>query len=133
MPSMADMVVKKADNTTDVTFVALNPSSGDTVPAYWRQEAMGASAGLRATCQVRSQWNGNRSARRVEGTFQYPWTVTDTTTSVTSVAARVPISFVATIPVEIPDTVINEACAQFGNILDHTLMQSVLRAGFAPT
>lgn len=133
MPSMADMTVKKADNATDVIFVGLNPSSGDTVPAYWRQEAMGASAGLRATLQLRSQWNGNRTARRVEGTFQYPWTVTDSTTGVTSVAGRVPISFTVTVPVDMPDTSVAEACAQWGNLMDHALIQSCLKAGFAPT
>jgi hypothetical protein len=133
MPTMADIVVKKADGTTNVTFAALNPSSGDTVSALWRQETMGTAAGLRATFSSRSQWNGPRTARRVESQFQYPFTVTDSTTGVTSVLARVPISISITVPVDVPDTVVAEAVAQGMNLQVSTLMQSVYKAGFAPT
>lgn len=133
MPSMADIVVKKNDGTTNVTFAALNPSSGDTVPALWRQDGMATQADLRSTFQLRSQWNGNRTARRVEGTFQYPHVSTDSTTGLTSVVARVPISITITVPANVPDTVVAEAISQHANLLSSTLVKDCCKVGFAPT
>jgi len=133
MPSMANITVKKADNTTDITFTALNPSSGDTVPALWRSETAGPSASLRPTLQMKSTWNGPRTARRVEVEYQYPYTLTDTTTSSTYVKARVPIKMTVTVPAEIPDTVVTEAVNQFTNLADSTLVIDCFKIGFAPT
>lgn len=133
MPSMADIVVKKADTVTNVTYVALNPSSGDTVPAFWRQDAMATQADLRATMAIKSQWNGQRTARRVETVFQYPHVSTDSTTGLTSVVARVPISATFTVPASVPDTVVAEAIAQHANLMASTLIESACKVGFAPT
>lgn len=133
MPSMADITVKKDDGVTNVIFVALNPSSGDTVPAFWRQDAMGTQANLRATFSLKSTWNGPRDARRVEGVYQYPFTSTDSTTGLTSVVSKVPISFSATVPQGITDTVVAEAISQWANLMASTLVKSSLKAGFAPT
>lgn len=133
MPDMADITVKKADGTTNITYSKLTPSSGDKVSAQWRSETAGASAGLRPTLQCRSEFNGPRTARRIDYTFQYPYTVTDSTTSVTSVKARIPLSGSMTVPLEIPDTVVSEAVTQAVNLLQSTLMQSVFKSGYAPT
>lgn len=133
MPQMADITVKKADAVTNITYSALTPSSGDKVAAQWRSETAGLAAGLRPTFTMQSQYNGPRTARRVDFTFQYPFTVTDSTTTVTTVKARVPFSGSMTLPVEIPDTVVAEAVAQACNLLVSTLAQSSFKTGFAPT
>jgi hypothetical protein len=130
---MADIVVKKADGTTNITFTALTPSSGDKVAAQWRSETAGAAAGLRPTFQIDSQWNGPRTARRVSYSGQYPFTVTDSTTSITSVKARIPFNGQFTVPVEVPDSVVNEAVAQLSNLVSSALIQASIKAGFAPT
>lgn len=133
MPTMADITVKKNDGTTNVVFVALAPSSGDTVPSVWRQEAMATQPNLKATCSLRSGWNGPRDSRRVQMDFMYPHSATDSSTGLTSVVARVPIQVTATVPQLIPDTVIAEAVAQCGNLLTSTLIQSCFKAGYAAT
>lgn len=133
MPSMADLVVKKADGTTNVTFNALTPSSGDTVPAVWRQEAMATQPNLKATASLRTGWNGPRDARRAQLDFSYPFVATDTTTGLTSVVARIPIQVTATIPQLVTDAIISEAVAQAGNIFAAALVQSAVKAGYAPT
>jgi hypothetical protein len=133
MPQMADITVKKADGVTNIVYSALTPSSGDKTAAQWRSETAGAAAALRPTFQLSSQWNGPRTARRVDFVYQYPFTVTDSTTTVTSVKARIPFSGTMTLPAEIPDTVVAEAVAQAGNLLVSTLIQSSLKAGYAPT
>jgi hypothetical protein len=133
MPQMADIIVKKADGTTNITFTALTPSSGDKVPAQWRSETVGASPGLRPTFSMDSQWNGPRTARRVNLSGQYPFTITDSTTSSTSVKARIPFQATFTVPVEVPDTIIAEAVAQITNLVASTLAQSCIKLGYAPT
>jgi hypothetical protein len=130
---MADIVVKKADDTTNVTYNALSPSSGDTVPSVWRQEAMATQPNLKATCSLRASWNGPRDARRIQMDFMYPFTATDSTTGLTSVVARIPIQVTATVPQLVTDTVISEAVAQCGNLLDAALIQSCFKAGYAAT
>jgi hypothetical protein len=133
MPDMADIVVKKADGTTNITFNKLTASSGDKVPAQWRQEATGASAALRPTFEMVSQWNGPRTARRVNSSFQYPYTVTDTTTSTTTVKARIPYQTSAVVPTEVPDTIVSEAVAQGTNLQTSALVVSCYKTGYAPT
>lgn len=133
MPSMANITVKKNDGTTDVVFVALNPSSGDTVPAFWRQDAMATQADLRATLALRSQWNGPRTARRIEATYQYPHVSTDSTTGITTIVARVPVSISWTVPSNVPDTVVAEAISQCANLMASTLIKDSCKVGFAPT
>jgi hypothetical protein len=133
MPNMADIIVKKADAVTNITYSALTPSSGDKVSAQWRSETAGAAASLRPTFGMASQWNGPRTARRVQIEGQYPYTITDTTTSVTSVKARIPFQATFTVPTETPDTVVSEAIAQLSNLLASTLVQSSIKSGFAPT
>lgn len=133
MPQMANVTVKKADGTTDVVYSALTPSSGDKTAAQWRCETAGASAALRPVLSMQSTYNGPRTARRIDVAFQFPWTITDSATTVTTVKARIPASLQITVPTEIPDTAVAEAVAQFANLLKSQLLQDSFKAGFAPT
>jgi hypothetical protein len=130
---MANITVKKNDGTTDVVYNALSPSSGDGVAAVWRQDAMATQANLKAMVSLRTAWNGPRDARRVQLDFQYPHVSTDSTTGITSVIARVPISFTATVPTSVPDTVVAEAVSQCMNLGVSVLMKDSFKAGYAPT
>jgi hypothetical protein len=103
------------------------------VAAQWRSETAGAAAALRPTFQIRSEWNGPRTARRIDYSYQYPYTVTDANTGVTSVKARVPLSGSMTVPAEIPDAVVAEAVAQGTNLLVSPLIVSCFKAGYSPT
>jgi len=133
MPQMANITVKKADGTTDIVYTALTPSSGDKVSAQWRSETAGTAASLRPTAELRSTFNGPRDARRLEFSYQYPYTVTDSTTSTTTVKARIPMTLVATVPTEIADTVVAEAINQGFNLLKSSLILDSFKIGYAPT
>lgn len=133
MPQMANITVKKADGTTDVVYSALTPSSGDKTAAQWRCETAGASASLRPLLSMSSTYNGPRTARRLDVQFKFPWTVTDSATTVATVKANCPAALQITIPTEMPDTVVFEAVAQLANLLKSTLIQDSLKSGFAPT
>lgn len=133
MPQMADITVKKADGTTNIVYSALTPSAGDSVAAQWRSETAGTAAGLRPTLSLSSKWNGPRTARVLNGHYVYPEVVTDTTTSTSRVRNRIPIALTATIPAEIPQTIVDEAISQATNAFASVLFVASLKSGFAPT
>jgi len=133
---MANMTVKKFDGTTDIVFDALSPSAGDNVPAVWRQDtgnAAGLPVGLRSMVRMTTKDNGPKTARQVKLTFDFPYAVQDSTTTLYSAKDRVHGEVMFTVPVAIPATWINEAIAQAFNLIDHALIHSSAQAGYAPT
>jgi len=130
---MADITVKKNDGTTDIIYVAMSPSSGDGVPAVWRNETGGTASAFKPTLSLSTKYNGPKTARRAQIEYRYPQTATDSTTSLVSVVNTCPISATFAFPVEMPQTALDEAISQFANLLVSTLMKSALKTGFAPT
>lgn len=133
MPNMANITVKAANGSTDVIFTSLVASAGDKSEAQWRVTAAGASPSLQPYLRVRSQYNGARTVRRVEGSFGYHETITDSTTTLTSVKASALGSFSISVPMVLSTTAADEAAALFGNLLASALMKSVNSTGYAPT
>lgn len=133
MPSMANITVKKNDGTTDIVWTGVCPSSGDGVAAIWRSETVGSAPAHYPKFELRSKYNGQRTARRMDVNYVYPQTATDSTTSLTEVVNRIPFQLTAAIPEGVPATVIAEAVSQFANLLASTLMKDSFKAGFAPT
>lgn len=138
MPSMAAIVCKKADETTDQTLDALAPASGDGNQAQWRQDT-GAAAGLpvghRATMSMATQWNGPKTARRATVVFKKPYSLLNSTTnryeSQDAIVGRLEI----TVPQAIPASEINEAVYLFLNAVGKAsgLVKQSVAAGYAPT
>lgn len=133
MAQQANITVKKADGITDIVYTALTPSAGDNIAAVWRNENAALPAGGRPTCSLLTKWNGPKTARRSEMNFSYPVTYTDSTTGLTKVAHRIPMSISAVVPQEVADTIVAEAIHQGGNLFVATLMRDSVKSGFAPT
>lgn len=132
MPNMANITVKKADNTTDVIYVALSPSAGDKTPAQWRVEAIGTVPGNRPTFSLTSKSSADRQARILEGKLSYPETFTDSTTGVVATRLRETFSFTSITRLDASDVTTAELVAQAANLLKSNLIQETLKAGFAP-
>lgn len=132
MPNMADITIKKADGTTDIIYTALAPSAGDKTPATWRTESVGTVAANRPVLTVTSKSSQDKMARIVEGSLSYPETFTDTTTGLTSVRLRESFTWKNIIRTDAADATTNELAAQGANLLKSSLMQSVIKTGFAP-
>lgn len=132
MSSMADIVVKKNDTTTDITWTALTASAGDGVAAQWRSESVATQVNAKPQLNMVTKFNGPKTARRVEITLRYPQSATDTTTSLVSVVNNVIGNFSMVLPAGTPDTVINEAVSQFTNLLKSSLILGSIKAGYAP-
>lgn len=133
MPAIANIVVKKNDGTTDVTYTAVNPSSGDRTPARWMNQSVGTSLSHRPSLKHLSRDSGDGKTRRHEFTFVYPQLSTDSGTGVTKVERIVTIGGFAVVPNEMPTTDVNEAIAQGFNLLASAHFKSNVQSGFAPT
>lgn len=133
MPTMANIVIKKSDGTTDVTYTAVVPSAGDSSPAIWQSQGVGTAALHYPTLEMKSRFNGAKTARRVDWIYVYPQIATDSTTSLTSVVNRMVHSGSSVVPTACPSTYTAEFAAQCPNLLASTLVKSVFSSGYTPS
>jgi hypothetical protein len=133
MPALADITVKMADGTTNITYTGIVPSAGDKTPAVWRSNSVGGSIGQRPELRVQSASNGDNSARRITINYSYPSLFTDSNTGRVSVDKRLNWSLSASIPVEMTDADLAEAVEQGNNLLAATLVKSSMKSGYSPT
>lgn len=132
MPQISNVIVKKNDGTTDVTYTAVVPSAGDSSPAMWRNQSVGTAVAHQPTVQMTSRFNGPKTARRIEVTANYPTLVTGTDGKI-SVADRVVVQCSAVIPLSMATVDVNEGVSQLLHFLSATLSKDSFKTGFAPT
>lgn len=129
MPSMAAITVKKADGTTDIVYDIKSQSSGDGTWATWRQDTGNTNPFSARPTLMHRVTESAKGVRRVDLVYVYPYYYTDTTTSQV-VVSPLNVSFkngVLTVPQGIPTTFINEAAAQFSNLIGSSAMKSALQ------
>lgn len=130
MPTMASITVKKNDGTTDVTFAALAGSSGETVPAKWRNDAAGGIPAYRNQAKLTAK-AGSGSKRVSETLVVFPITRTDTNGNVTQVSAHT-VRTIATIDYSDSQSGIDEAVSQGVNFAAAALPKTAMKEGYAP-
>ncbi len=135
MPAVADIVVKKADETTNITYNALTGAAGDGSEAVWRQDT-GAAAGMpighRALFKMKTVNNGPKTGRRALFDYKRPYSTQNTVTSKYEATDAVTGSANVLLPSAIPASEQSEAIRQFCNLLAATLIKQSLEAGYAP-
>lgn len=131
MATATNLVVKKYDNTTDVTYTVISGAPGDKLPAIWRNEAFATTAGNRPLFTMASKATQNGTNSRVsEMKLQYPELYTNSTTGVTAVRLKDIASAAITINLDAVDATHQEAVAQFFNLCK--AVQASIIAGYAP-
>lgn len=133
MPSMANITIKKADNTTDVVFVASSPSAGDSVPAIWRQNSASNIIGHRPRLSLLIRDNAAKTGRVFQGSVTFPHTFTDSGSGKVSLVATTPIRFEGTLPSGVSVVELKEAIYQAGNLFVSSLVRTALEEQYAPT
>lgn len=131
MPNMANIVIKKSDGTTDVTYTAQQGASGDKVSARWANLTVGTTNAERPTLLVRSESNGTNTARRISGVYFWPTTSQDAGGNKV-VKGGMNGAFSVLIPQNQPSADIKEQAYQFGNLLASLLIKQTFDEGFAP-
>jgi len=133
MPNMANIVVKKNDNTTDVTYVAKTPAGGDGIPAIWRNESVGNAPAHFPELRLSSRDASNGGKRHMRGTYVYPQIVTNSTTALTQVVDKAEADFNVKFPRGMSQVNIDEFVSQFANLIRAELIKDSNKSGFAPT
>jgi hypothetical protein len=132
MPSQASITVKKNDGTTDITYTAQQPSSGDGVQAIWKSTSVGTAPVHQPELRVsaRALSNGKREVRY---TYVYPEIQTNSTTGATSVAYRERASAAFEIDTAAATLTTNEFVAQFANLIASAHAKAISQGGYGPT
>lgn len=133
MPQMANLIIKKADGTTDVTWTGDAASSGDKSPARYSSKSVSTIPAFQPKMAIASEGNNDGTVRRVKINVVYPYTVTDTTTNRTTEVGRCTYRGEWSVSQEIPSSVVDEFAAQVANLLDHADLVSVVKVQSAPT
>lgn len=131
MPTMADITVKKADGTTNVTYSAINPAAGDKAPALWINGTVGTVLAARPRFTVSSASNGTRKARRIRTTFVWPKSWLDAAGNPV-VAGGASSESSHLVPQDMQLTDIEEYVAQYAGLLYSALVRNCIVSGYAP-
>lgn len=132
MPSQANITVKKNDNTTDITYTAVQPSSGDGVQAIWKSQSVGTAPVHQPELRCSSRATSN-TKRKVRWTYVYPEIQTNSTTGATSVAYKELCSAEFEQDTASASLNINEAVAQFAHLLASAHVKAINQGGYGPT
>lgn len=124
MPNLANITVKKFDNTTDIVWTGVNPSGGNDAPAIIRSMTVGTAVSHKPEMRISVKNAGTKD--RVVGTYKYPQIATNTTTGVTSVVGTVDGKFEFLVDKSTDQTVVNEAAAQFVHLQASALIKQTL-------
>lgn len=131
MPQISNIVVKKADGTTDYTYKAVSASPGDG--GFAQFEGEGPTRASKATLRMRTAWNRAKTARKIDASGMFPLVTLNTTLDQPQVVSMVPFEFSATLPSNVDDHTATNAAAIQLNALASTLFKSVMATGYAPT
>ncbi len=131
MPALANITVKKADGTTDVTYTAVAGASGDNSPAVFSNNTIGTVKAERPTLLVGARDNGPKTARRVDVNFSWPIPSTDAGGNKV-ISGRMTGTASVLVPQNQDVLVIAEQAAQFGNLIGSALVRACFNEGYAP-
>lgn len=130
MPKMANIVIKKADGTTDVTYTGVTGAAGDGTPAVWRNTSHSPNVASRPSLRVAAQSNGPKTARRVS--IDYEWPIMRKDAGGNEVPnGKALFKGTYTIPESQDAAVIDEQAAQLSNLIGSALMKQMFSSGYA--
>lgn len=130
---MGNIVIKKANGTTDATYVGVAMSGGDNIPALYRNTETGSTLDTQATITVLGRQSGNRREnRRVIVKTLYPYVVTDTNTGIVRKVRDIPLVTEVMLAGDVPQSVIDEAVHQHTNACAEVTIRGSLKSGYAP-
>lgn len=131
MPALANITVKKADGTTDVTYTAVAGAAGDNTPALFRNNTIGTTLAERPTLLIRSLSNGPKTARRINVDYSWPITSQDAGGNKT-ITGRMTGSASCLVPQNQDVAAIAEQAHQFANLIGSAIVKACFNEGFAP-
>lgn len=133
MANMANITIKKSDNTTDITWTAASPSAGDSVPAIWRSNSVSGIPAHRPLMSFLMRDNAAKNGRVFQMSVKYPHTWTEANTGRVFFLGNSVIRFEGTLPTGVTASELKEAFVQAGNLAVSSLIRTSLEDQYAPT
>lgn len=130
MATVADIIVKKADGTTNITYTAIAGSAGDKSPAVYRSETSATMRSNRDVVTLTCQDNGPKTARRTSAKAVMP--VARVVNTVETVTDKVIGDISILVPNALTDAEINEKVEQLLNMFACPVFRAAFKAGLAP-
>lgn len=129
MPAISNIVVKKFDGTTDITYTALAGATGDT-PALFRANSVSTIPAHCPTFRISSKANPNGTTRIMK--YEYDMPIVQDVAGVPTVVGHLIGN--GNIPVlqNADWNQVREGVAQQLNLLASSLYKSSIMEGFAP-
>lgn len=133
MSTISNITVKKADNTTDVTYTGVASSAGDKTPALWRDQAASGVLGVQPMFSMTASPNKTGTYRHVNFKFAMPYKVVDANGLDTAPLGATTGDAHFAFPMALPATARAEAVAQFANILASEIVKAYAGSTYAPS
>lgn len=127
MANIANLVVKKSDNVTNVTFTAIAGAASDGLSATWINQASSTIRQNRSTMSMKGKLNGTKQARRVDVQVVFP--VARVLNSVETLMGRIPVDFSIPVPEWATDAEVAEAVDQSINLLADATVRAQIKTG----
>lgn len=131
MAQIANITVKKADGTTNVTYEAVSGSSVDGSPAMWVEPTSATTRGFRRSLSFKARLNGTKQARRVELRAMHP--VVRTVGGQETVVGSIPVDLTLPVPEWATDAEVSEAVEQSINLFSDVTVRAQVKTGMAFT
>lgn len=130
MATIADIIVKKADGSTNITYTAIAGSAGDKSPAMWRSDSSATMRSNRDVITLTCQDNGPKTARRSTAKAVMP--VARVVNTVELVTDKIIGDLSIVVPNALTDAEINEKVEQLLNMFACPVFRAAFKAGLAP-
>jgi len=128
MASIADIVVKKSDNTTDTTYNAVLGSSGDGQAALWAVRSASGKQNFRPSMSMSARGNTARTMRRITVKTLHP--VVANVAGVDTVTDVIMAETTYHLPMGVDDALKEELVAQHNHLLTAVQDQVVIGYSF---
>lgn len=129
MPTGANIVIKKYDNVTDITYALVNAAGADGTVALWRAPALNGTVASQPFIESWSRWNGPKTARRVDFRYSYPQALTDSNTGLVVVRNLAVAQSSFLVPTQMDQASLNEFSVQFPRFCAVALVADAIRTG----
>lgn len=132
MPQATDLVLNNGAGTPVAkTFVLKAPAAGDNSLATWKLEE-GTISSVFPLITALARQTGNRS-RTAQIKLRVPSSYTDTVTGLTKVGSAFEANISVSVPDDFPVALKNDAVAFAANLVNSTLIKSMMRDAYPAT
>lgn len=129
MPQASNITIVDADSTS-VEFTCIIPASGDQTSSVFRYLPTGKPANCAEVLEINTRWNGPKTVRRVDGSFVYPISATDSLTGKVSKTDAFSMKVSTGVLQNVPPAEAVKAWDHFTLLMRDALIREIAASGY---